>query len=152
MGATDQSKEFDRIEMGSKIFAPPPVKFGDLDAALDAFSSTHKLMSGPPFPFDVRTDFVKVTDSMDMVPITIQLRNRDITFAIQRRRVEGHGGDILGRVTTIMHEVCADFSKTRSKSSSLPSCWKRAWIPSRFIGSRCRFSLVFTAWTLRSKM
>src|SRR6202044_1707042 len=35
-GAGDQSKEFDRIEMASKIFAPPPVKFGDLDAALDA--------------------------------------------------------------------------------------------------------------------
>src|SRR5271168_1960919 len=79
-GTGDQSKEFDRIEMASKIFAPPPVKFGDLDAALDAFSSTHKLLNGPPFPFDVRTDFVKITDSTDLVPITLQLRNRDITF------------------------------------------------------------------------
>jgi len=34
----------------------------------------------PVFPFDVRTDFVKVTESTDLVPITIQIRNRDITF------------------------------------------------------------------------
>jgi len=111
MGAGDQSKEFDRIEMASKIFAPPPVKFGDLDAALDAFSSTHKLLSGPPFPFDVRTDFVKVTDSMDLVPITIQLRNRDITF-VTKDGVSKGVVNILGRVTTIMHKTVQTFEDT----------------------------------------
>jgi GWxTD domain-containing protein len=111
MGAGDQSKEFDRIEMASKIFAPPPVKFGDLDAALDAFSSTHKLLSGPPFPFDVRTDFVKVTDSMDMVPITIQLRNRDITF-VTKDGVSKGTVNILCKVTTIMHKTVQTFEDT----------------------------------------
>jgi GWxTD domain-containing protein len=111
MGAGDQSKEFDRIEMASKIFAPPPVKFGDLDAALDAFSSTHKLLSGPPFPFDVRTDFVKVTDSMDLVPITLQLRNRDITF-VTKDGVSKGVVNILGRVTTIMHKTVQTFEDT----------------------------------------
>ena len=111
MGAGDQSKEFDRIEMASKIFAPPPVKFGDLDAALDAFSSTHKLLSGPPFPFDVRTDFVKVTDSMDLVPITLQLRNRDITF-VTKDGVSKGTVNILGRVTTIMHKTVQTFEDT----------------------------------------
>jgi GWxTD domain-containing protein len=111
MGAGDQSREFDRIEMASKIFAPPPVKFGDLDAALDAFSSTHKLLSGPPFPFDVRTDFVKVTDSMDLVPITLQLRNRDITF-VTKDGVSKGVVNILGKVTTIMHKTVQTFEDT----------------------------------------
>ena len=111
MGTNDQSKEFDRIEMAAKLFAPPPIKFGDLDAALDAFSSTHKLMSGPPFPFDVRTDFVKVTDSMDMVPITIQLRNRDITF-VTKDGVSRGEVNILGKVTTIMHKTVQTFEDT----------------------------------------
>jgi GWxTD domain-containing protein len=111
MGAGDQSKEFDRIEMASKIFAPPPVKFGDLDAALDAFSSTHKLLAGPPFPFDVRTDFVKVTDSMDLVPITLQLRNRDITF-VTKDGVSKGVVNILGKVTTIMHKTVQTFEDT----------------------------------------
>jgi GWxTD domain-containing protein len=111
MGVNDEAKEFDRIELASKLFAPPPIKFSDLDAALDAFSSTHKLMSGPPFPFDVRTDFVKVTDSMDMVPITIQLRNRDITF-VTKDGVSKGVVNILGKVTTIMHKTVQTFEDT----------------------------------------
>jgi GWxTD domain-containing protein len=111
MGVNDEAKEFDRIELASKLFAPPPIKFSDLDAALDAFSSTHKLMSGPPFPFDVRTDFVKITDSMDMVPITIQLRNRDITF-VTKDGVSKGVVNILGKVTTIMHKTVQTFEDT----------------------------------------
>jgi len=108
MASGEQGKEFDRIELAAKLFAPPPIKFSDLDAALDAFSSTHKLMSGPPFPFDVRTDFVKVTDSMDLVPITIQLRNRDITF-VTKDGVSKGVVNILGKVTTIMHKTVQTF-------------------------------------------
>ncbi|MGO8757926.1 MAG: GWxTD domain-containing protein [Terracidiphilus sp.] len=111
MGAQQQGKEFDRIEMAAKLFAPPPIKFGDLDAALDAFSSTHKLLNGPPFPFDVRTDCVKVTDGMDLVPITLQIRNRDITFATKDGVSKGVV-NILGRVTTIMHKTVQSFEDT----------------------------------------
>jgi hypothetical protein len=68
-------------------------------------------MSGPPFPFDVRTDFVKVTDSMDLVPITIQLRNRDITF-VTKDGVSKGVVNILGKVTTIMHKTVQTFEDT----------------------------------------
>ena len=96
MGDGAQSKEFDRIELQAKIFAPPPIKFTDLNA----FVSEHKLLTGPVFPFDVRTDFVKVTESMDMVPITLQIRNRDITFQTKDGVSRGLV-NILIRVTTI---------------------------------------------------
>ncbi len=96
MGDGAQSKEFDRIELAAKLFAPPPVKFKDLNA----FVSEHKLLSGPVFPFDVRTDFVKVTESMDMVPITIQIKNRDITFKTTDGVARGLV-NILIKVTTI---------------------------------------------------
>jgi GWxTD domain-containing protein len=96
MGDGAQSKEFDRIELAAKLFAPPPVKFKDLDA----FVTEHKLLKGPVFPFDVRTDFVKVTEGMDMVPITIQIRNRDITYQT-RDGVSKGLVNILIKVTTI---------------------------------------------------
>jgi GWxTD domain-containing protein len=96
MGEGAQGKEFDRIELQAKIFAPPPVKFKDLNA----FVSEHKLLTGPVFPFDVRTDFVKVTESMDMVPITIQIKNRDITFQTKDGVARGLV-NILIKVTTI---------------------------------------------------
>jgi GWxTD domain-containing protein len=107
MGTSNQGKEFDRIELAAKIFAPPPVKFTDLDA----FITEHKVLTGPPFPFDVRTDFVKVTDTTDLVPITLQLRMRDITF-VTKDGVSKGTVNILGKVTTIMHKTVQTFEDT----------------------------------------
>lgn len=110
-GQNEQSKEFDRIEMASKLFAPPQVKFKDLEADLDAYNSTHRLLQGPVLPFDVRTDYVKVTDDMDLIPITIQLRNRDLTFST-KDGVSKASVNIEGRVSTIMHKTVQTFEDT----------------------------------------
>jgi GWxTD domain-containing protein len=100
MSSSQQSKEFDRIEQAAKLFAPPPIKFTDLDN----FISEHKLLTGPPFPFDVRTDFIKVTDSTVLVPITVQLKNRDITF-VTKDGVSKGVVNILIKVTTLTHKT-----------------------------------------------
>ena len=106
LASSQQSKEFDRIELSAKLFAPPPVKFKDLESVVD-----HKILNGPPFPFDVRTDFVKVTDSTVLVPITLQIRNRDITY--ETKNGVSHGVvNILGKVTTITHRVVQTFEDT----------------------------------------
>jgi GWxTD domain-containing protein len=107
MSSQNQAKQFDRIELAAKIFAPPPVKFTDLDA----FMSEHKLLTGPNFPFDVRTDFAKVTDSTVMVPITIQMKNRDITFVTKDGVAKGVV-NILGKVTTLTHKTVQTFEDT----------------------------------------
>jgi GWxTD domain-containing protein len=100
MSSSQGSKEFDRIELAAKLFAPPPVKFKDLDN----FISEHKLITGPIFPFDVRTDFVKVTDNTVLVPITLQMKNRDVTFVTKDGVAKGVV-NILIKVTTIMHKT-----------------------------------------------
>jgi GWxTD domain-containing protein len=101
------SKEFDRIELAAKIFAPPPVKFKDLDD----FISEHKILNGPVFPFDVRTDYVKVTENMVLVPVTVQIKNRDITFVTKDGVSSGYV-NILGKVTTLTHKVVQTFEDT----------------------------------------
>ena len=127
----NQAKEFDRIELAAKIFAPPPIKFKDLES----FISEHKLISGPIFPFDVRTDLVKVTENTVLVPITVQLKNRDITFVTKDGVARGVV-NILGKVTTITHKTVRPL-RIRSKSSSRPSCWRSPWTASRFTGRHC---------------
>jgi GWxTD domain-containing protein len=102
-----QAKEFDRIELAAKIFAPPPIKFKDLEN----FISEHKIMSGPIFPFDVRTDLVKVTENTVLVPITVQIKNRDITFVTKDGVARGVV-NILGKVTTITHKTVQTFEDT----------------------------------------
>ncbi len=107
LSGTQQNKEFDRIELERKIFAPPPIKFTDLDA----FISEHKLLTGPVFPFDVRYDFVKVTENTDLVPITLNIKNRDITF-VTKDGVSKGVVNILGKVTTLTHKTVQSFEDT----------------------------------------
>lgn len=101
--ASSQSKQFDRLEQYAKLMKPPAVKFKDLDNEL----VTHKIISNP-LPFDVRTDFVKVTSDTVLVPLTLQIKNKDVTFVskdgIQRATV-----NILGRVTTMTGKIVQTF-------------------------------------------
>jgi GWxTD domain-containing protein len=107
LSSSQQSKQFDRIELAAKVFAPPPVKFKDLEA----FVSEHKLLSGPVFPFDVRTDFVKVTENTVLMPVTIQIKNRDVTF-VTKNGVSKGVVNILGKVTTLTHKTVQTFEDT----------------------------------------
>ncbi|MGH9344947.1 MAG: GWxTD domain-containing protein [Terriglobia bacterium] len=104
MGDMAQGKEFDRIEQAAKLFAPPPQEFKDLDA----FAAEHRLLPGPVLPFDVQTDFVKVTDNMDMVPIVLQFNNRDITF-VTKDGVSKGVLNILGKFTTLTDRTVQTF-------------------------------------------
>ena len=109
MAAMQQSKQFDRLEQYAKLQAPPVIKFKDLQ--LESFMSNHKLMTGPYFPFDVRTDYVKVTDDTVLVPITIQIKNRDITFN-NKDGVDVGEVHIIGRVSTITGKIVQSFEDT----------------------------------------
>ena len=107
LSSSQQGKQFDRIELAAKLFAPPPVKFKDLES----FISDHKLLTGPIFPFDVRTDFVKVTEDTVLVPITLQIKNKDVTFTTKDGVARGVV-NILGKVSTITHKTVQTFEDT----------------------------------------
>jgi GWxTD domain-containing protein len=101
--ASNQSKQFDKLEQYAKLMKPPDVKFKDLDNAL----VTHKFIANP-MPFDVRTDFVKVTSDTVLVPITLQLKNKDVTF-VNKDGIQRGTVNILGRVTTMTGKIVATF-------------------------------------------
>jgi len=107
LSASNQSKEFDRINQYAKLTAPPPIKFKDLESVM--VDST--LLKGPIFPFEVRTDYVKVTNDTILVPITIQMRNRDMTFTTKDGVSRGTV-NILGRVTTLTGRIAQTFENT----------------------------------------
>ncbi|HUK47919.1 MAG TPA: GWxTD domain-containing protein [Terriglobales bacterium] len=100
-----QTKEFDRLEQYAKLNQAPPVKFKDLEEVV-----SHKI-SYNSMPFDVRTDFVKITSDTVLVPITVQLKNRDITFN-NKDGVEHGVVNIFGRLTTLSGRVAQTFEDT----------------------------------------
>jgi GWxTD domain-containing protein len=105
MSSSLQTKEFDRLEQFAKLQAPPPIKFKDLEEIVNTKLITNLM------PFDVRSDFVKVTGDTVLVPITIQVKYRDITFAnkdgVQRGTV-----NIFGRVSSLTGRVVQTFEDT----------------------------------------
>ncbi len=107
MASMQQSKQFDRLSLFAKLNAPPPIKFKDLEM----YMTSHKLLTGPIFPFEVRTDYVKVTNETVLVPITLQIKNRDITFTNKDGVARGTV-NILGRVTTLTGRIAQTFEDT----------------------------------------
>ena len=107
-----QTKEFDRLEQWAKLNQAPPVKFKDLEEVVRS-KITYNAM-----PFEVQTDFVKVTNDTVLVPVTVQLRNRDITFT-DKEGVEHGVVNIFGRLTTLTGKVAQTFEDT--VSADIPS-------------------------------
>jgi 5-hydroxyisourate hydrolase-like protein (transthyretin family) len=62
-------------------------------------------------PFDVRADFVKVTSDTVLTPITIQVKNRDITF-VNKEGVQRGTVNIFGRVATLSGRIAQTFEDT----------------------------------------
>jgi len=101
-GTPERLNPFTRLDLYARIFKPPSVKFRDLKAVVTSRLSAQLL------PFDVRTDFIRVTEDSVLTPITIQVANRDLQF-------ENKGGvmhaiiDIYGQVTTPSGRMATTF-------------------------------------------
>jgi GWxTD domain-containing protein len=107
MSSQNQSKQFDRLDRYAKLMAAPEIKFKDMES----FMTTSKILTGPPFLFDVRTDYVKVTNDTILVPVTLQIRNSDITFT-NKDGVAMGTVNILGRVSNLNHKPIETFEDT----------------------------------------
>jgi GWxTD domain-containing protein len=100
-----QTKQFDRLEQFAKLQRAPQVKFKDLEEVV-----SHKINVNL-MPFDVRADFVKITSDTVLVPITVQVKNRDITF-VNKDGVQRGVLNIFGRVTNLSGRTIQTFEDT----------------------------------------
>jgi GWxTD domain-containing protein len=105
LSSSQSTKQFDRLEQFAKLQAPPPVKFKDLEEIVNTKMIVNLM------PFDVRADFVKVTSDTVLVPVTVQMKNRDITF-VNKDGVQRGTVNIFGRVTTLTGRVVQTFEDT----------------------------------------
>jgi GWxTD domain-containing protein len=105
----NQSKQFDRMETFAKLNRAPDVKFRDLQNEL----VTHRFRTNM-LPFDVQVDFVKLTSDTVLVPITLQVPLRGLTFAskdgVQRAVV-----NVYGQLTKLSGQIVQTFEETLHK-------------------------------------
>jgi GWxTD domain-containing protein len=108
----NSSKQFDRLDRAAKLMAPPVIKFKDLES----YMATSKILTGKPFLFDVRADYVKITNDTVLVPLTVQIHNSDITFNT-KDGVSSGTVNILGRVSSLTNRPLYTFEETVQATS-----------------------------------
>ncbi len=99
---TREMEPFERMEMFVRAQKPPPVKFTDLEAMVTTRVSFNLL------PFDLRADFLRITDETALVPITLSLRKKDMTFR-EEDGVHHATVNVFGRLTTLGGRIVQTF-------------------------------------------
>jgi hypothetical protein len=100
MRAKDQP--FARMEQYFNLFKPPAIKFEDLKAIVTT-NVTFNLL-----PYDVRTDFIRLGSEKVLVPITIELQNRELEF---KKELDFNRAivNVYGIVTGLTGRILAEF-------------------------------------------
>jgi GWxTD domain-containing protein len=96
--------EFTQLDTYSKIFQPPPVQFSDLKAAV-----THRIVDNV-LPFRVLTDYIRLTEDTDLVPITVQMANKSLEYE-NKNNVMQAKLDIYAQLSTLSGRVATTFEK-----------------------------------------
>jgi GWxTD domain-containing protein len=97
--------EFTRMENYAKAFTPPPVKFKDLEADV-----TSRLVRDQ-LKYDYRFDFMRITSDTVLVPITVQIPTRQLTFK-EASGVDTATLNVFARVTSLSGRVIQTFEDT----------------------------------------
>ena len=108
MGGNMQSEsmnEFSRLELEANIFRPPPVKFKDLEA-----DSTSRLIRDQ-LKFDYRYDYLRITSDTVLVPITVQIPVRQLSFQ-EKDGVDSANMNLFARITSLSGRVIQTFEDT----------------------------------------
>jgi GWxTD domain-containing protein len=100
-----QSKQFDRLEQFAKLNRPPAIKFKDLEEVVTTKIRYNLL------PFDVRADFVRVTSDTVLVPVTLQIKKKEMTY-VNKDGVERGTLNIYGRVSNLTGRIVQTFEDT----------------------------------------
>ena len=104
-GQPESYNEFTRLDLYAKIQAPPPVKFKDLEAVVDSRLTANQIQ------FQCHPDFLRITDDTDLVPITIQIPNHEMSFQ-DKNGVQIATMHLFARITSVSGRVVNTFEDT----------------------------------------
>jgi GWxTD domain-containing protein len=98
----DSNNEFSRLSQFAKVQAPPPVKFKDLEEVVSSRILRNQIS------FDYRFDFMRITSDTILVPVTVQIQNKQMTFR-DRDGVQSATLNLFGRISSMSGRVLQTF-------------------------------------------
>lgn len=108
----ESMNEFTRLEQYAKLQAPPPIKFKDLEAAVNSTIRYNTL------PMQVRADYIRVTDATVLTSVTVLFKNNDLNYAT-KDKISKATINLYGRVTSLTRRRVNWFEDT--VSSEMPA-------------------------------
>ncbi|HUJ32771.1 MAG TPA: GWxTD domain-containing protein [Candidatus Acidoferrum sp.] len=108
-GTPEAYDEFTRLEQYVKVQQPPAVKFKDLLG----YSTEHLVRD--ELKFDYRFDFLRVTSDTVLVPITVQIPTRQLTF-VEKDGIDSATLNLFARITTVSERTVQTFEQALNDS------------------------------------
>jgi GWxTD domain-containing protein len=101
-GGLESQNEFTRLEQFAKVQAAPPVKFKDLEEVVSSRILRNQIS------FDYRFDFMRITGDTILVPVTVQIQNKQMTFR-DHDGVQSASLNLFGRISSMTGRVIQTF-------------------------------------------
>ena len=107
-GSNRDDNPFDKLIQQVKVMSAPKVNLNPLASYV---GTANARLRTNVLPFDVHWDFVRATADTVLVPVTVQLHNKDLTF-VNKDGVQRGTVNIYGRLTTITGKIVQTFEDT----------------------------------------
>ena len=101
-GGLASQNEFTRLEQFAKVQTPPPVKFKDLEEVVSSRILRNQIA------FDYRFDYMRITGDSILVPITVQIQNKQMTFHT-KEGVHSATMNLFARISTLSGRIVQTF-------------------------------------------
>lgn len=101
-GQPESMDEFSRLDLYAKIQQPPAVKYKDLEAVVESRLTPNQIH------FQYMYDLLRITDETDLVPITIQIPNHEMTYQ-DKEGVETGDMNLFARITSVSGRIVQTF-------------------------------------------
>lgn len=100
----EKDSPFSRMEQYFNLQRPPKIKYEDLKVAVSTRISYN------PLPYTVRTDYIRLSSEKILVPITVDISNRNLEFQ-KELDVNRATLNVYGMVTTLTGRIAWEFEE-----------------------------------------
>jgi GWxTD domain-containing protein len=101
-GMRAKDSPFNRMEIYFNVQRPPKIKFEDLKTVVTSRVSYNSL------PYNVRTDFIRLSADKVLVPITMEISNKNLEFK-RELNVNRASVNVYGMVTNLSGRIMWEF-------------------------------------------
>ncbi len=99
----EKDRPFAKYELLAQISKAPEIKYKDLKSIVNT------RIKYDLFPFQVRVDYIKISEKQVLVPVTLQVPNSEITFEDKKFGMSRGTVNFYGMVTTLSGQFVQEF-------------------------------------------